>query len=584
MKATFKKLFTNVRIIILLVFLLFAVVALHPNPNADGVAIRTVATNSSAAEAGIESPEPTDPPMSRERIEAINSVPINSLADYYNATRGLPPNVPVNILTNEGYYQLETREKTKTIVLNETEEKTVTEVVQRNETVNGTVVVRNETVNRTVTVNKTREVSLGTEDIGLSVYKAPKTNIQLGLDLQGGTRVLLKPKEPLSDKTMEALIANLKQRLNIYGLTDIVVRTAGDLFSDQRYVVVEIAGANEEEVKELLSRQGKFEAAIGNKTVFRGGENDITHVCRSVDCAGIDPYRGCQRTQDGHACTFRFSISLKQEAAQRQANVTEGLDVITTNEQGEFLAKEDQYLSKKLRLFLDDEVVDELNIGASLKGEAETNIQISGSGVGKTREEAQFNALENMKQLQTILITGSLPAELEVVKSDTLSSQVGETFIKNSFLIGVLAMLGVAIVVFIRYRVYQVFMPMLITMVSEVLLILGLASFIGWNVDMAAIAGLIVAVGTGVDDQIVIADETLRGEKSRYINWKTKLKNAFYIIMAAFFTTAAAMLPLLFAGAGMLKGFAITTLFGITIGVFITRPAFGAMLEVLLKE
>ena len=54
--------------------------------------------------------------------------------------------------------------------------------------------------------------------------------------------------------------------------------------------------------------------------------------------------------------------------------------------------------------------------------------------------------------------------------------------------------------------------------------------------------------------------------------------------MVAFAATVAAMIPLLFAGAGLLKGFAITTIVGVTIGVFITRPAFAAMIEVLFEE
>jgi len=39
----------------------------------------------------------------------------------------------------------------------------------------------------------------------------------------------------------------------------------------------------------------------------------------------------------------------------------------------------------------------------------------------------------------------------------------------------------------------------------------------------------------------------------------------------------------MFAGAGLIKGFALTTIAGVTIGVFITRPAFAAMIEKLLK-
>ena len=59
---------------------------------------------------------------------------------------------------------------------------------------------------------------------------------------------------------------------------------------------------------------------------------------------------------------------------------------------------------------------------------------------------------------------------------------------------------------------------------------------------------------------------------------------AFFIIMAAYFLSVVAMVPLLFAGAGLLKGFAIITILGVSIGVFITRPAFGEMLKIFEKE
>ena len=54
--------------------------------------------------------------------------------------------------------------------------------------------------------------------------------------------------------------------------------------------------------------------------------------------------------------------------------------------------------------------------------------------------------------------------------------------------------------------------------------------------------------------------------------------------MAAYSTTVVAMLPLWFAGAGLLKGFAVTTIFGLTFGVFLTRPAFASIIQVLFKE
>jgi len=108
------------------------------------------------------------------------------------------------------------------------------------------------------------------------------------------------------------------------------------------------------------------------------------------------------------------------------------------------------------------------------------------------------------------------------------------------------------------------------------IIILGVASFINWNIDLPSIAGILATIGTGVDDQIIILDET-RQEISLSI--KQKLKRAFSIILGAYFTAVVALFPLLWAGAGLLKGFAITTIIGITAGVLITRPAFVDMIR-----
>jgi len=124
---------------------------------------------------------------------------------------------------------------------------------------------------------------------------------------------------------------------------------------------------------------------------------------------------------------------------------------------------------------------------------------------------------------------------------------------------------------------------MAIISVSEVILLLGVAALIGWNIDLAAVAGIIIAVGTGIDHQIVIADETLRGQRF-IINWRERIKNAFFIIMASYFTIVVALIPLLFAGAGLLKGFAIITILGASIGVFISRPAYARVIEILLRN
>jgi|TARA_B100001971_G_scaffold187811_1_gene188733 preprotein translocase subunit SecD len=547
MNIKIKKIFTNVRVIILLVFLVLAVVAISPRPGAEGVVIRNVIANSTAAEAGIIQPPLTAKPVDRERVLEINNKPIRDVEDYHSYVNTLEPNKSVQIKTNKGLYRLRTREKFEMIEVNKT-------------------------ILKTIEVPKTKKISKGTEDIGLMVFNTPKTNIRKGLDLQGGTRVLLQPEELLSARDMASLIDTMEERLNVYGLSDLIIRDATDLTGNQ-YILVEIAGANEEEIRNLLAKQGKFEAKIANKTVFIGGK-DIIFVCRSADCAGIDPSVGCFSSQGQEVCGFRFSISITPEAAQKFADATKDLAVIEDN---------GKYLSEPLELYLDDTKVKELNIVADLKGRAETDIQITGSGAGFTQQEAAINSMNNMKRLQTILITGSLPVKLNIVKIDAISPLLGKEFLKNAMMVGLVALISVGIVIFIRYRKLQVAVPAILISVSEIIILLGVAALIGWNIDLAAVAGIIIAVGIGVDHQIVIADETLRGERIIY-DWKQRIKNAFFIIMASYFTVFVAMMPLVFAGAGLLKGFAITTILGASIGVFISRPVFARVIEILLRE
>ena len=571
MNYKIKKIITNVRVIILLIFLVLAIIAINPRPGLDGVAIGNVKTDSSASEAGIQKPVPTTRPVDRERILEIDNNPIKNVEDYYNYINTLSANQSIQIKTNKALYRLTTREIIEVIELNETITKTIEEITTINKTVNGTLVEINKTILKTIEVPKTKKISKGVEDIGISVFNAPTTNIKKGLDLQGGTRVLLQPEKVLHPVDLQSLIDTMGERLNVYGLSDLVIRDASDLTGNQ-YIIVEIAGANEEEIRNLLAKQGKFEAKIANETVFIGGK-DITFVCRSADCAGIDPNVGCFSSGGQDICGFRFSITISPEAAQKHADVTRDLEIIGDG----------SYLSEPLELYLDDIKVDELNIGAGLKGSTTTSIQISGSGSGFSQQEAVLNALNGMKRLQTVMITGSLPVKLNIVKIDAISPLLGEEFLKNAIFVGLLSLISVGIVLFIRYRKLQVAVPAFLISVSEVILLLGVATVIGWNIDLAAVAGIIIAVGIGVDHQTIIADEALRGRQVVY-DWKQRIKNAFSIIMVSYFTVLVAMIPLVFAGAGLLKGFAIISILGASIGVFISRPVFARVIEILLKD
>ena len=97
-------------------------------------------------------------------------------------------------------------------------------------------------------------------------------------------------------------------------------------------MIIEIARSSPSDLQSLLAQQGKFEAKIGNDTVFIGGR-DITYVCRSADCSGIDPSSGCGQSGDAWFCRFMFSISLSPAAAEKQAELTKDLDTVVENKE-----------------------------------------------------------------------------------------------------------------------------------------------------------------------------------------------------------------------------------------------------------
>ncbi|MBX4196748.1 MMPL family transporter [Candidatus Pacearchaeota archaeon] len=402
----------------------------------------------------------------------------------------------------------------------------------------------------------------------ITVGDIPRTKIKTGLDLSGGARALVRPANvSLSSSEINDLVAVTSQRLNAFGITDVTVRPAKDL-QGNNFMLVEIAGATPTDIQDLVGKQGKFEAKVGNTSVFEGGDKDISSVCRNdASCAGVT---SCFPVQTGgYACNFAFTIYLTEEAAQKHASITKNISLDSTG----------QYLSQKLYLYVDDQEVDSLLISSDLKGRATTQISIQGSGAGRNQEEALTEAKNNMKKLQTILITGSLPYKLEIVKLDTISPFLGKEFTRSIMLLALVVFIAVSVVLFVKYRKIKITLAVILTMFCEAFITLGIAALIKWNLDAPSIAGIIAGMGTGVNDQIVLIDEAVNDKETS--SAKERIKRALFIIFGAFFTIVAAMLPLFWAGAGLLRGFALTTIIGVSVGILITRPAFADILRKL---
>jgi protein-export membrane protein SecD len=462
------------------------------------------------------------------------------------------------------------------------------------------------------------------DGLGITVSKPQSTNLNFGLDIVGGTRVLLEPGgENITDVLVQQVINVLETRINVFGLREAKIQQINDV-TGAKYVQIEMAGGSKEEIENLLSREGKFEGKIpftvkfvnntgtlkldneykikrlDNRivintvsleendtskmegvdfqvlnlsennvtimfTVFKG--TDIQSVCLQ-DQPGICVSRIMRQT---NGWEFNFQVFITEDAAEKFAKVTKNMDIITDPNTGQ------GYLEGQLLLFLDENLITQLNIVKDLKGKAQTTPVITGFRL--TREEA----FKEQLMLKSILQSGSLPVSLNIIRVDEISPVLGYEFINAAMLSAIIASFAVMTVIYIRYRNFKILILMIFWSFSELVLTLGAASVIKWTLDLSSIAGLIAAIGTGTNDQIIVIDEILvgGGEREAY-TVKQRIKRAFFIVFGAAGTIIASMLPLMFIGVGVMKGFAIVTTIGVLIGVFITRPAFGRVAEKVL--
>jgi len=194
-------------------------------------------------------------------------------------------------------------------------------------------------------------------------------------------------------------------------------------------------------------------------------------------------------------------------------------------------------------------------------------------------------AQQRVNDLQVLLESGSLSVSVKSISKETINPLLGESFLFNVGLIGILALLAVALVIYIRYRVLKLTIPIVFIGLAEVFITVAIASLIS-KFDLGAVAGVIIAVGTGVDDQIVITDELTKGEREAEVSLNSRVKRAFFIVVAAAATLIATMAPIILIGFGLgkLVGFAITTIVGVLVGVLITRPAFAEIARKMMED
>ncbi len=357
--------------------------------------------------------------------------------------------------------------------------------------------------------------------------------------------------EGVTEETVDETKQVLDRKLNRLGLQDIKVRVV-----DNKYILIDLAGVDVSTAQDIVGKPGVFEIRIQTKG------NESMHVLYGDDVIDVSPPLG----ELSGGWGVPFGLTDEGAKALRKAALDVGA---TTNPR-----------DHELSMHLDDDEIFSGPLAPELAASIElVPIKRMTATVGSGED-----ATQRARELYIHLREGALPVNVEIIGSGQVTAALGKQFKKQVTIAGILALLAVGLMVFFRYREPKIVLTMVGTSFSEVIMMLGFAALIGWQLDLPSIAGVIAVIGTGVDHLIIITDELLyEGKLPSGKIYLARLASAFSIIMAAALTTIFAMFPLLIMGFGALKGFALITIVGVLIGVLIARPAYGRIIGYIMR-
>jgi preprotein translocase subunit SecD len=387
-------------------------------------------------------------------------------------------------------------------------------------------------------------------------------------------------REGVTDTTREEVVRVLESKINEAGLSGGTVQQI-QTSTGEHYILVEVPNEDRSEVVELVNSRGTVTILAyhpveeNGSTVYRNRtvltQEDFQDIGAAQEGQGDVPPYVPVVVRDSEAGAFQEDMvqtGLAQSGGTRCSYSDDRTDT-----------------DPCLLLVVDGQVVNSFGMSDTLAASLR-----NGEWADDPRFQLQTRDFSEAQEVGVNLRAGALPAPLDTSGEDGgtssyISPSQGSDFKRNSLLTGIIAVLAVSGAVFLRYGDTRVALPMVLTALSEVVVLLGFAAGIGYPLDLSVIAGFIAVIGTGVDDLIIIADEVMaEGDVNSNRVFQSRFRKAFWVIGAAAVTTIIAMSPLAVLSLGDLQGFAIFTILGVLVGVLITRPAYGDILRVLLTS
>ena len=415
-----------------------------------------------------------------------------------------------------------------------------------------------------------------------------KDVVPLGLDLQGGVRLVLEAQDvsgmtaAQKQDTIDRVITILNNRVDQFGMANAEIKRMG---TDR--VLVNLPGTKDPtEARTLIGQTAMLQF---HKVVEAGTSPNSDLVPSSsaqevlYNREGI-PYvveteplltgaalsdalvRTSQSMQN--AGELYIALTFNQEGAQQFVDALrklKGDDPNTPQNEGDLLA-----------VVLDNVIYSAPRITQSIKDAAAKgwrNVQSTTTISGKfTKEEATRIAI--------VLRAGALPVAVKIVEENTVGPTLGNDSIRRGMMTIVIGFIVIMMYMPIYYR--------LLGIVADAALILNMlilfASLVIFHATLTlpGIAGIILTIGMTVDANVIVFErikEERRTGKSPLASVRTGYEKSLSALLDANITTVLTALILLLVGTGPVKGFAITLGIGVVGSLYCALIASRLLLE-----
>ncbi|MGM0587020.1 MAG: protein translocase subunit SecD [Bacteroidota bacterium] len=296
---------------------------------------------------------------------------------------------------------------------------------------------------------------------------------------------------------------------------------------------------NNDEVQSLLPRRTTFMwTANPIQTVQEGGEEifEMLIVRAQPEMTG-EVIEEARINFDPATNQPRVSMNMDSEGARRWARIT-GANI-----------------GRPIAIVLDGYIYSYPNV--------ETKISNGRSSISGLEDVAEAEDLVN------ILLSGALPAPLDIIEERTVGATLGASSIQSGFYSTLIGLVIVAIFMIIYYRTGGAIADL--ALLLNIVFILGILAAFKATLTLPGIAGIVLTIGMAVDANVLIFDrirEEQRGGKTIRAAIENGYAHAMSAIIDANVTTFLVGTILYSFGVGPIKGFAVTLMAGIASSLF----------------